>query len=105
MPLDYFITTQFDQKLCVFLPELDTSFLDLIQGDNYTGLQNLVTTASSVLWLTQGGGASSRNPYAELVTGFARTIRAENPALKFVTLAFEAVESVASACDTTNEGL
>ena len=101
VPLDHFLTTQFDQKLCVFLPELDTSFLNLIQGDNYTGLQKLVTTASSILWLTQGGGASSRNPHAELVTGFARTIRAENPALKFVTLAFEAAESVASACDTT----
>ena len=101
VPLDQFLTTQFDQKLCVFLPELDTSFLDLIHGDNYTGLQKLVTTASSVLWLTQGGGASSRNPHAELVTGFARTIRAENPALKFITLAFEATESVALACDTT----
>ncbi len=101
VPLDQFLTTQLDQKLCVFLPELDTSFLDLIHGDNYTGLQKLVTTASSVLWLTQGGGASSRNPHAELVTGFARTIRAENPALKFITLAFEAAESVALACDTT----
>ena len=101
VPLDRFLTTQFDQKLCVFLPELNTSVLDLIHGDNYTGLQKLVTTASSVLWLTQGGGASSRNPHAELVTGFARTIRAENPALKFITLAFEAAESVALACDTT----
>lgn len=103
VPLDHFLTTQFDQKLCVFLPELETSLLDRIHGDNYTSLQKLVTTASSVLWLTQGGGASSRNPHAELVTGFARTIRAENPTLKFITLAFEAIENVALACDTTME--
>ena len=101
VPLEQFLTTQFDQKLCFFLPELDTSFLDLIHGDNFTGLQKLVTTASNVLWLTQGGGASSSNPHAELVTGFARTMRAENPALKFVTLSFEAAENVALACDTT----
>ena len=99
--LQQFLITQFDQKLCIFLPELDTSFLDLIHRENFTGLQKLVTTAGSVLWLTQGGGASSSNPHAELVTGFARTMRAENPALKFITLAFEAAESVALACSTT----
>ena len=75
--------------------------MNLIHGDDFTGLQKLVTTASSVLWLTQGGGASSKHPQAELVTGIARTIRAENPALKFVTLAFEAAENVALARDVT----
>ena len=101
VPLDQFLQTQFDQKLCVFLSDLDSSFLDIVHGDDYIGLQKLITTASSILWLTQGGGASCQNSHAELVTGLARTLRGENPTLKFVTLAFEVAETAALVCEIT----
>lgn len=90
----------FDQKSCIFLPELEISFLDRMHEGGYKGLQNMTSRASDILWLTQGGGPSSKDPRAELVTGFARTIRAENPTLKFITLSFETVKSAAAACTT-----
>ena len=101
MPLHQLQATTFDQNSCISLPDLETSFLDHIHEDDYRGLQKLTGTASNILWLTQGGGASSKNPRAELVTGFARTIRAENPTLKFITLSFETVSSAATASPTT----
>ena len=101
VPLHQLHTTSFDQTSCIFLPELEISFLDHIHDDDYKNLQNMTGKASNILWLTQGGGPSSKNPRAELVTGFARTIRAENPTLKFFTLSLETVRSASAACTTT----
>lgn len=99
-PMHQLQATSFDQKLCIFLPELETSFLDRLHDDDYKGLQRMTGEANNILWLTQGGGPSSKNPHAELVTGFARTIRAENPTLRFITLSFETVRSAATAAAT-----
>ena len=100
MPVHEIQDTSFEQTTCIFLPELETSFLDQISENDYKGLQKMTVQASNILWLTQGGGPSSRNPRAELVTGFARIIRAENPILKFITLSFESVRNVATTCAT-----
>ena len=101
VPLHQIQDTSFEQATCIFLPELETSSLDQISENGYKGLQKMAVQASKILWLTQGGGPSSRNPRAELVTGFARTIRAENPTLKFITLSFESVRNIATTCATT----
>ena len=101
VPLQQIQDTSFEQKTCVILPELETSFLDQISENDYRSLQKMTAKASNILWLTQGGGPSCKTPQAELVTGFARTIRAENPTLKFITLSFESVRDAHTACATT----
>lgn len=100
VPLHQIQDTSFEQATCIFLPELETPFLDQISENDYKGVQKMAVQTSNILWLTQGGGPSSRNPRAELVTGFARTIRAENPTLKFITLSFESVTEVTRTCAT-----
>lgn len=84
-------TMEYDHKICIFLPELESSFLLNVEEENYSSLKRMTVSASGILWLTQGGGRSCKNSTAELVTGLARTIRAENATLKFITLSIETV--------------
>ena len=49
VPLQQLQATSFDQKSCIFLPELETSFLDSIHEDGYKGLQNMTGKADNIL--------------------------------------------------------
>ncbi|RFU79402.1 polyketide synthase [Trichoderma arundinaceum] len=55
----------------------------------------------SILWLSQGGGPTPWNPNSELITGFSRVARQENPLLKFITLSFEKVKNAESVVNST----
>ncbi|RMZ80672.1 hypothetical protein DV738_g2743, partial [Chaetothyriales sp. CBS 135597] len=79
---------------CIFLADLEDPFLEYVSPERYVALQELISAASGLLWLTQGGGPSPRNAKADLVTGFARCMRAENPGLCFVTLSVDQVQPV-----------
>lgn len=96
-------TVEFERKLCIFLPELETSFLSHVNELNYKALQKMMTSLDSIFWLTQGGGRSVSNPRAELVTGFARAMRAENPSLKYITLSIETIRSADAVADTATK--
>jgi NADPH:quinone reductase-like Zn-dependent oxidoreductase len=93
----------FTQKVCIFLPELESSLLLGLNQNQHSWLQRMTSTAQGLLWLTQGGGRSPSNPLAEMVTGFARTIRIENPTLKFITLNFESSPGIESDLSITME--
>ncbi|KAM5486920.1 Type I Iterative PKS [Microsporum audouinii] len=95
--LNQFRALTFDQKLCIFLAGLDSSFLLRINEEDLHALQRLTTSASCIFWPTVGGGPGSVDPQAELVTGFARSMRAENATLRFVTLTFDEVCDTAAA--------
>ncbi|KAF2093095.1 fatty acid synthase S-acetyltransferase [Rhizodiscina lignyota] len=100
-PLSALATQSFEKRLCIFIPETETPFLDRMNSEQYASLQRMVASSDSILWLTQGGGASSRIPASELVSGFARAIRAENPALRFVTLSIDSIEDSKHATNAT----
>ncbi|KAI9662567.1 MAG: putative secondary metabolism biosynthetic enzyme [Bathelium mastoideum] len=97
--VDEVISTDLSKSLCFFLPDLEASFLENLDEKTHKALQQLTHSAKSLFWLNQGGGPSPRNAKADLVTGFARTIRAENPMMKFVTLSFDEIVSPTSAAD------
>ncbi|KAB5584987.1 fatty acid synthase S-acetyltransferase [Coniochaeta sp. 2T2.1] len=84
-----------EHQVCIFLGDLEGSFLLDMPPEHFDGLKRMVTSsASGVLWLTAGGGPAASVPTAELVVGLSRTVRAENPKLKFVTLSVEDATSV-----------
>ncbi|KAF5970668.1 polyketide synthase [Fusarium coicis] len=58
------------QTRCIFLGDIKSDFLE------------------------HGGGPSPKNPGADMVTGFARCMRAENPGLNFVTLSVDDLDSL-----------
>ncbi|KAE9567271.1 Highly reducing polyketide synthase alt5 [Colletotrichum fructicola] len=94
----------FAHKVCIFLGDLQAHpFLLDMAPEQFDGLKKMVTSASGLLWLAAGGGPSCKTPTAELVTGFSRTVRAENPKLKFVTLSLENGRDVESISKYTTQ--
>jgi acyl transferase domain-containing protein len=84
-----------EKKVCIFLPEIDGPFLKNITEEHFNALKQMVLSSSAIVWLTRGGGPAVTDPDMEMVTGFARAIRAEYPTLNFVTVAFENTGSAA----------
>ena len=99
--VDEIVNTDLSKSLCLFLPDVEGPFLENLDEKTHKALQQLTHSAKSLLWLNQGGGPTPRNAKADLVTGFARAIRAENPMIKFVTLSFDNIASPVSAAEST----
>ncbi|KAH8668644.1 fatty acid synthase S-acetyltransferase [Xylariales sp. PMI_506] len=97
--LNHLSTTNFSGKLCIFLPDIETSTLNQTEEHLFASLKKMVAGLDTLIWITHGGGPAPLNPHSELVSGFARVIRQESPGLKFYTVAFE---EVASVSDTVN---
>lgn len=72
-------------KICIFLNELHQPFLATLTKDQFSILQELLTSSQGVLWAVRGAYDKSTNPEANMITGLSRTIRSET-ALKFATL-------------------
>lgn len=77
---------EIQQSRCIFLGDVESDFLETVNGQDYEAFQKLVSSTKTLLWVNQGGGPSPTSPGADMVTGFARCIRAENPGLNFLTL-------------------
>ena len=84
-----------ENKSCVFLLEIERSFLHPITSVEFKRLQSILCSSTQVVWVTNGGGRSSRDPRAEIVLGLARVLRSEMPHLKFCTVALETFDDVA----------
>ena len=82
-----------EQAFCIFLPELETPFLNDIQHDDFADLKYLTMAATGILWVTCDGGGNTQRPEMGLVTGFGRSICSENSNKKFVTVALENASS------------
>ncbi|KAF8241412.1 hypothetical protein K440DRAFT_656775 [Wilcoxina mikolae CBS 423.85] len=94
--------TAFDHRSCIFLPDLEESFLSDIGSEGYQALQTMLAVGSRMLWLTQGGGLTMENPNAELVTGLARCIRSENSGFNFIHLALDGSKIFSNVVDTVD---
>lgn len=78
-----------DHGHCIFLPELQSPvFLDMTEMF-FSTLKKILYSNSMVLWATEASDNSAVGPSSGIVPGFARTIRTENPTLKFVTVSLE----------------
>ncbi|KAF2014351.1 hypothetical protein BU24DRAFT_481793 [Aaosphaeria arxii CBS 175.79] len=66
-----------------------TPFFPNLNELDYTALQRLFKHATTILWVTHGGGEASNTPGYNMVQGFARPIRVEHAGMKFTTLALE----------------
>lgn len=70
-------------KQCVVLNELENSILERLGPEDFSILQQLISTSSSLLWTTGFEG-----PAANIITGMLRTIRHEMPEWKGQVLHF-----------------
>ncbi|KAF4635682.1 hypothetical protein G7Y89_g2413 [Cudoniella acicularis] len=74
-----------EDKVCLFLQELDQPLLSSLILTEFTFLQNILTKVRGILWVVRGAYVKSSNPDANMVTGLSRSIRSET-LLKFATL-------------------
>lgn len=89
-----------EQAFCIFLPELETPFLNSVQYDDFADLKRLIMVATGILWVTSDGGENTRRPEMGLVTGFGRSMCSENSNKKFITVALESVLSAVGVAET-----
>ncbi|KAJ5595529.1 uncharacterized protein N7459_001737 [Penicillium hispanicum] len=94
------ISIRFDQKLCVFLAELEEPLLTHVDEALFKSLQQMTTSLNSIIWLSNGGGPASQSPNGELVTGFARVIRQENPTIRFLTLSINQIKGASETAQS-----
>lgn len=90
------VATQSEQKLCIFLAELDQPLLANLDAVNFEALQRLLTTVQGILWVVQGAYSNCSNPHANMISGLSRTLRSEGTLMKFITLDFDSKQ----VCDT-----
>ncbi|KAF4443746.1 putative polyketide synthase [Fusarium austroafricanum] len=90
---------ELQQSRCIFLGDIESNFLENVHGVDYEAFQKLIGATKTLLWVNQGGGPSPKNAGADMVTGFARCMRAENPGLNFMILSIDDLSSydIASA--------
>ncbi|KAJ4293521.1 hypothetical protein N0V90_008804 [Kalmusia sp. IMI 367209] len=77
-------------KICVFLTEIDQPVLASLDKENFDMLQKLLTSIQSMLWIVKGAYQNSRNPDANMIAGFSRTLRSEGTLMDFITLDLDA---------------
>ncbi|KAB5536494.1 hypothetical protein GE09DRAFT_1290796 [Coniochaeta sp. 2T2.1] len=74
----------------ISLLELNRPVLAGLTESEFDAFRKAIWSAKGVFWVTRGATIDSTIPEANLITGLGRTLRAENHALKFVTLDLEA---------------
>jgi NADPH:quinone reductase-like Zn-dependent oxidoreductase len=67
----------------------------------YAKIQDLLITAKGILWVSQVDSTTLAAAEADLITGLARTLRNENPLMRFITLNLDVNSDrlTAAACD------
>jgi acyl transferase domain-containing protein len=78
-----------DVKAVVVLDDFASPVLSDVTDEQWASIRDLVLKAPSTLWVTQGAQHKVTNPNNALITGLARSIRSENPAVRLVTLDVE----------------
>lgn len=92
------ICDQSEDKLCIFLTEIDRRVLANLDELQFRNLQRLLTTVRGLLWVVHGAYGHARNPTSNMVSGLSRTLRSEGTLMKFITLELDGKSSV----DVTN---
>lgn len=77
--LDGIQVPQGSAVLC--LAELDAPVFSAMNAGSFRGLQDIMATAGSVLWVTTGA-RSGQDPHANMVVGLSSTLRAEHMDLR-----------------------
>ena len=80
---DKLLEVELNDKYGIVLA-MEEPFLSNLDEIGLNRMQVLFSTARGILWVSRG--ARSQNPEANMIMGFARSLRAENVGLRLVTL-------------------
>ncbi|KAI1172159.1 polyketide synthase [Nemania sp. FL0916] len=74
------------KSTCIVLADIQAPVLRHPSSETLSSLKYIISRSEKLLWLSKDGSTS---PDYELLTGFARVIRAEHPGLQFITVSFD----------------
>ncbi|EFQ35948.1 KR domain-containing protein [Colletotrichum graminicola] len=80
-------------KHVVMLTDFEGPLLSSITQTEFVAIQNVTNTATSLLWVTNGGLLEGEQPEHAMVSGLARSVRAEQASLDFRTIDVDAKSS------------
>lgn len=91
VPVPYNVVLERDlaQSVCIFIADEDGSLLGRLQEDDLTKLKSVVSTASTLIWVTRNSSSLDQSPVGALVPGLARTIAAENEQCRVISLSLD----------------
>ncbi|KAF1993246.1 putative polyketide synthase [Amniculicola lignicola CBS 123094] len=84
-------------KVCIFLSELETPFLEHIDDASFVALKSLLNDSKGVLWVTRGAAINCERSEAALHTGLLRTRRLEDNSKRYIALDADPKEGAWSA--------
>ncbi|RYP74561.1 hypothetical protein DL769_003988 [Monosporascus sp. CRB-8-3] len=87
----------------ISLLELKHPVLSTMTVTDFDAARKAIWAAKGVFWVSRGATIESSVPEANLITGLGRTLRAENHAMKFVTLDLEATPDTGAPASGTVE--
>ncbi|KAK0635862.1 KR domain-containing protein [Bombardia bombarda] len=73
----------------VMLADFEGPLLFSITEKEFVGIQNITNSASSLLWVTNGGLLDGKRPEYAMASGLARSVKSEQISLDFRTLDFD----------------
>ena len=76
------------KRVCIFLPEVDGSYLRKMNKEQYIQLQSIFRSAKLLLWITRGGGELPMKPDLDMILGVSRVTHSENVTAKINTISF-----------------
>ncbi|KAK6951719.1 hypothetical protein Daesc_006242 [Daldinia eschscholtzii] len=79
------LDAQPENKLLIFLSEIDKPLLSQLKAEEFTALQKMLTSVQGALWVVRGAYDNSTSPDLNMILGLSRTIRSET-LLPFSTL-------------------
>jgi len=83
-----------ENKICVFIDDCDSPTLVSANAAQFEGLKSMCTRSKGLLWVTRGGVSESLNPFANLTSGFLRSLRQEYSGKRLGTLDLDPVRSM-----------
>ena len=83
-----------EDKLCVFLAEIDQPLLANLDELQFGMLQKLLVKIRGILWIVHGAYTRAKDPTANMVVGLSRTLRSEGTLMKFITLELDGQKKV-----------
>ncbi|KAF4628668.1 hypothetical protein G7Y89_g9483 [Cudoniella acicularis] len=73
----------------IFLLELERPILLDLTTENYSKLQHILTSSKDIVWVSSGGGATTKNSAYGMIDGFSRALRNENVDVPLTVIALE----------------
>ena len=94
--------TSFEGMIVIILIELDRPCLSNLQIDTLGVIKSIISNADAIIWPVRSAYEVSKSPELNMISGFARTIRAET-GMKFITIDLDQESSPSDVAETIAE--